>query len=180
MSRLVHVVSVPFLLLSCGNPTPGPDAEPRIAESNAPMPATPSNVIAGASQEAEPAAVSATDNEARPIEIEPAGARDSAPDADPVAPPAEFAACGGCHATSGAAHGLGPNLYGIAGQRAGSRAGFAYSEALRSSGLTWSTETLDAFLAAPTAAVPGTRMAVPGVADPERRRILVRYVLSLR
>ena len=61
------------------------------------------------------------------------------------------------------------------GRKAGSLPGFAYSPALKGSGMVWDARTLDAYLASPTAQVPGTRMVVK-VTDPARRAALIAYL----
>jgi glucose/arabinose dehydrogenase len=86
------------------------------------------------------------------------------------------ARCAVCHGTGeGAAQG--PGLGGVVGSKASS-ARFAYSRALRESGLTWDRATLDQFLTAPAALVPGTTMPM-AVPDPEERRALVDYLATL-
>ena len=71
-----------------------------------------------------------------------------------------FGACRTCHyPDKGAGHQNGPSLWNIFGQRAGAQEGFAYySAALRASGLVWSPEYLDAWLANPSGFLPGTTM----------------------
>lgn len=87
-----------------------------------------------------------------------------------------FAQCRACHTlTQGGKSGLGPNLHGVFGRKAGSLPGFAYSPALKGSGMVWDARTLDAYLASPTAQVPGTRMVVK-VTDPARRAALIAYL----
>jgi cytochrome c len=94
---------------------------------------------------------------------------------------AAFAACSSCHAVeAGAAAGIGPNLNGVVGRKAGSLAGFAYSEAMAKSGITWTEDELNAFLANPSGKVPGTAMAAGKVADAERRAAVVAYLASLK
>lgn len=94
---------------------------------------------------------------------------------------AAFAACSSCHAVApGAASGIGPNLHGVVGRKAGSLAGFAYSEAMAKSGITWTEAELSAFLANPSGKVPGTAMAAGQVADAERRAAVVAYLASLK
>src|SRR5262245_46444738 len=75
--------------------------------------------------------------------------------------------CATCHTTQeGQSSMLGPNLAGVVG-RAAAASEFRYTVALRGSGLTWTREQLDAYLAAPTKLVPGTRMviSIPDAAD---------------
>lgn len=94
--------------------------------------------------------------------------------------PAAFARCAGCHSVDqGAAHKMGPNLFGVAGARAGTRAGYTYSDAMASSGVTWTDAALDQFLAAPRDVVPGTKMAAPPLADPAARASIVAYLRTL-
>lgn len=78
------------------------------------------------------------------------------------APPIAFNYCISCHSVDPAETGLpAPNLAGVAGRRAGSRADFEYSPAMRAAGaagLVWTRETLTRFLANPQGLVPGTAM----------------------
>lgn len=65
------------------------------------------------------------------------------------------------------------------GRLAGSVPGFAYSPALRSSGLTWDTQTLERWLANPEALVPGQRMGYR-LADAQERADIIAYLATLR
>lgn len=71
---------------------------------------------------------------------------------------------------------VGPNLYGIVGERAGARPGFAYSSAMQRSGVVWTPATLDAFLQAPARFMPGNRMAYFGEVDADRRASIIEYM----
>ncbi len=87
-----------------------------------------------------------------------------------------FAICAGCHDTrAGIGHRVGPNLHGVVGRRAGSAPGYAYSEAMKRSGIVWDAQTLDAFLASPQKQVPGSRMRNT-TSDPQRRRAVIEYL----
>ncbi len=87
-----------------------------------------------------------------------------------------FAICAGCHDTrADLGHRFGPNLHGVIGRHAGSAPGYAYSEAMKSSGIVWNAQTLDAFLASPQKQVPGTRM-LNATSDPQRRQAVIEYL----
>lgn len=83
--------------------------------------------------------------------------------------------CAMCHAPeSGAA----PSLDGVVGRKAGTLPGFAYSPAMKASGLTWTPANLDAFLDDPGKKVPGTMMMIPGP-DPAERADIIAYLATL-
>jgi cytochrome c len=93
---------------------------------------------------------------------------------DPARGQAIYSRCLACHAL--ARDRVGPRHCGLFGRRAGSVPGFAYSKAMRNSGIVWSEETLDRFLADPLAAVPGTTMGYAGVKDARERRDLIAWL----
>ncbi len=90
------------------------------------------------------------------------------------------AQCGICHSVAAGRNMVGPSLAGVFGRKAGSVAGFHYTDANKNSGLTWDEATLDRYLANPRAAVPGTTMAFAGVKADQQRHDLVAYLASLR
>ncbi|MFX7894976.1 cytochrome c family protein, partial [Acinetobacter baumannii] len=65
-------------------------------------------------------------------------------------------------------HGFGPQLNGLLGRKAGSLPGYAYSPAMKASGLVWTEATLTAFLRDPNAVVPGTKMRYWGLGIDEQ------------
>jgi len=90
-------------------------------------------------------------------------------------------ACQACHSLGqGAAHLIGPNLYGIFGRQAATAPGYAnYSAALQSSGIVWSPEQLDQWLADPAGFLPGTSMGFTGYQSAEDRSALIAYLQAV-
>jgi glucose/arabinose dehydrogenase/cytochrome c2 len=84
--------------------------------------------------------------------------------------------CALCHST-GERGGQGPGLGGVVGRQAAASS-FAYTRALRDSGLTWDRATLDRFLAAPAQLVHGTTMPMP-LPDPVERKAVIEYLATL-
>lgn len=95
------------------------------------------------------------------------------------AQPAAFAMCASCHTVSPGRHGAGPSLAGIWGEKAASAPGYAYSPALKNSGVVWNAQTLDRWLQGPMQMVPGTRMVV-GLPNPEARQAVIAYIQQLK
>jgi cytochrome c len=86
--------------------------------------------------------------------------------------------CTACHSVD--YNGVGPAHRGVFGRTAGQAAGFsAYSPALKKSGLIWTEQSLDRWLADPEKLVPGQRMGI-NVADAAERADLIAYLKSLR
>ncbi len=102
-----------------------------------------------------------------------------ADDAAIAAGQAAFGACRACHSVEKGKTGIGPSLYGVVGRKAGTMPGFSYSKAMTASGLTWDAATLDAFMAAPQAKIPGTRMPYGGLKDAAKRQAVVDYLKTL-
>ena len=100
--------------------------------------------------------------------------------ADTGGKPAVFAQCAVCHSTEAGKNGVGPSLAGIVGRKAGSVAGFAYSDANKNSGLTWDEKTLDTYLTNPMKMVPGTKMTFAGLPDAAKRKEVIDYLKTLK
>ncbi|HWA04103.1 MAG TPA: cytochrome c family protein [Rhizomicrobium sp.] len=92
-----------------------------------------------------------------------------------------FARCAICHTTTkGGPNGIGPDLFGVVGRKAGTVPDFAYSAAMKNSGITWTPEKLDSYVAHPSAVVPGNRMAFAGIFDAGQRADVVAYLATLK
>ncbi|MCL5778664.1 c-type cytochrome [Limibaculum sp. FT325] len=91
-----------------------------------------------------------------------------------------FRACQACHKVGeGAKNGTGPALNGVVGHAAGKAEGFKYSKAMAEkveTGLVWTPEALDAFLADPRGFMKGTRMAYGGMKDADQRAAVIAYL----
>jgi len=90
-------------------------------------------------------------------------------------------ACASCHSfNEGGRNGVGPNLWGIVGANHARVEGFNYSAANRAlSDKPWDFEALNAFIAAPSRAMPGTRMAFAGLANAQQRADIIAYLRTL-
>ena len=88
--------------------------------------------------------------------------------------------CGACHDFSkGGPNKVGPNLYGIVGDKKGEGRGFNFSAALKAKGGTWSIDDLDKFIDNPKAFVPGTAMGFAGIQKGSERADVIAYLNSL-
>jgi cytochrome c len=93
----------------------------------------------------------------------------------------EFARCAICHTTTkGGGNGVGPDLFDIVGRKAASMPGFYYSQALKSSGITWAPDKLDAWIKSPATMVPGNRMTFSGLDNAQQRADVVAYLATLK
>jgi cytochrome c len=88
--------------------------------------------------------------------------------------------CPACHGVTKEDNAkVGPNLVGVVGRQAGTTQSLLGSENLKKYGVTWNAETLDEFLANPSAKVPGTTMG--GIlTDPQQRADVIAYLSTLK
>ena len=92
--------------------------------------------------------------------------------------PQLFAKCSACHTlTADGGNKAGPPLAGLFGRRAGSVATYAYSPALRESGIVWTEETVARlFDVGPDRFVPGSKMPLQRLPNPRDRTDLIAYL----
>jgi cytochrome c len=88
--------------------------------------------------------------------------------------------CGICHSPVAGKNMVGPSLFGVIGRTAGTVPGFHYSQANKTSGITWDAARLDPYLTNPREVVPGTTMAFAGLKDAQQRGNLIAYLATLK
>lgn len=113
------------------------------------------------------------------------GAADSGPPlpvllakADVAAGEKVFGKCAACHTiTQGGANGIGPNLYATVGEAiATGKGGFAFSDALKKVGGSWTFDQLNKWLTSPREFAPGTKMTFAGLSNPVDRANIIAYL----
>lgn len=89
--------------------------------------------------------------------------------------------CVTCHSfEQGGPDKVGPNLWGILGNKHAHKSGYSYSKAMaETSGKNWDFQSLSEFLTKPAAYLPGTKMAYAGMKKPEDRAAVLVYLNSL-
>lgn len=90
---------------------------------------------------------------------------------------ADFAVCSPCHAVGpDATNMLGPELNGLDGRHSGTVPDYPYSDANKDSGIVWNETTFKQYIKNPQAMVPGTKMYLAGIGDPQKIADLWAYI----
>jgi cytochrome c len=116
-----------------------------------------------------------------------APAAEPLPDFGSVLPSADInhgkevaARCQQCHDESkGGPNKIGPNLYGVVGRARATHPGFSYSSAMNANHDPWTYDKLFAFVKAPQADIPGTKMSFAGLRSAQDRIDLLAYLRTL-
>ena len=87
-----------------------------------------------------------------------------------------FEECAACHSLERGVHGIGPSLQGMFERKAGDVAEYRYSPAMKRSGIAWSAQTLDTFIADPQQEIRGNRMPYSGMPESRDRADLIEYL----
>ncbi|MGH1461505.1 MAG: c-type cytochrome [Neptuniibacter sp.] len=91
-----------------------------------------------------------------------------------------FNKCSACHSLDASKNAFGPSLIGVVGRQAASLPRFAYSDALKNSGLTWTEDNLRKWIAGNDEFVPGTRMRHVAITDKAEQDYLISYLKTLK
>jgi cytochrome c2 len=88
----------------------------------------------------------------------------------------KYEECAACHVLERGVNNLGPSLHGVFQRKAGGLDDFRYSPALKRSGIVWTPQTIDTFIADPQAVVPANRMPYAGMPAAADRADLIAYL----
>ncbi len=85
--------------------------------------------------------------------------------------------CKACHSVDkDGRDGIGPNLHGMFGRKAGTVQGFAYSEAMQKSGIVWDDKEAAEYLKDPKGRVPDGKMVYAGLKQQAQLNDVVAYL----
>jgi len=88
--------------------------------------------------------------------------------------------CAACHTfAKGDPNRVGPNLFGIVGDKKGEGRGFNFSAGMKAKGGTWTDDDLNQFLTNPKGFVPGTAMGFAGIPKESERADVIAYLHTL-
>jgi nitrite reductase (NO-forming) len=89
-----------------------------------------------------------------------------------------FRKCQACHSLDAGKNTIGPSMAGIIGRKAGTAPGFLYSPAMKGAEISWTPQTLAAYLTDPQKTIPGNRMPFPGLKSEHDRDDVIAFLVQ--
>jgi cytochrome c len=90
-----------------------------------------------------------------------------------------FNQCRACHQVGETArNGVGPQLNGLFGRKAGSVANYNYSDAYKALDKVWSPENFTIYIQNPREVTPGTKMVFAGLRNEQQIKDLIAFLSS--
>ncbi|MCI4661765.1 MAG: cytochrome c family protein [Neomegalonema sp.] len=89
-----------------------------------------------------------------------------------------FKKCKACHVADAEKNKVGPHLVGIIGRPAAAVEDFKYSDAMKESGVTWTAETIAAYLKKPKDYIPKNKMSFAGLRKEKDINNILAYLLE--
>jgi cytochrome c len=88
--------------------------------------------------------------------------------------------CAACHTfEKNGPNRVGPNLFGVVGDKKGEGRGFNFSAAMKAKGGEWTDQDLNQFITNPKGFVPGTAMGFAGITKDGERADVIAYLHTL-
>ncbi len=87
--------------------------------------------------------------------------------------------CSECHSIREGQDRKGPSLFAVLGRKAAQNSRFAYSDAMKQSGIIWTPDRLAAYITNPRKVVPAGKMKFDGLDDAAELADLLAYLNSM-
>jgi cytochrome c len=84
--------------------------------------------------------------------------------------------CSECHSMKEGKNKKGPSIFGLVGRKAGTLSDYDYSDAIKSSGIVWNSEKLNAYITSPQKMLPAGKMKYDGLSNEKSRQDLITYL----
>lgn len=89
------------------------------------------------------------------------------------------AQCAECHSVKANKNKKGPTLFAVIGRKAGTVPDVVYSDALKASGIVWTPDKVEAYVANPKGVVPGGKMKFDGKLNAQENADLLAFLATL-
>lgn len=89
------------------------------------------------------------------------------------------AQCAECHSVKANKNKKGPTLFAVLGRKAGTVSDVVYSDAMKSSGIVWTPDKVEAYIANPKGVVPGGKMKFDGKLSAQENADLLAFLATL-